>query len=119
MTQLVVASLEVSPSSAKFILFSLDRGVIAEATSRYAPQVAYGPTQDPHGILECALGALRREEAFYTAPLRASFAEQVGLPSGLPVIVGCSDGAMNQLAIGALHTGVMSMSVGTSRALIG
>jgi gluconokinase len=265
-TKLVVASLEVSTSSAKCILYSSDRGVIAEATSRYAPDVADGPTQDPHGVLECALGVLRRvvhesqalglriealgltgtwhslvaldagrrplarintwadlsgapwiaplradqgfvrrayrstgcmvhamypawkwyslkkrdpelaastrfvssqveyvfealtgcarvsrsiasgtgmfniftldwddnvlsavgirreqlgqlEEAFYTAPLRASFAEQVNLPSGLPVTVGCSDGAMNQLAIGALHTGVMSMSVGTSGAL--
>ena len=51
---------------------------------------------------------------FHTAGLRASFAERLGLPSGVPVTVGCSDGAMNQLAIGALHTGVMSMSVGTS-----
>lgn len=266
MTHLVVASLEISTSSAKCILFSVERGVVAEMTSRYASHVADGLSQDPNGLLECALDVLRRvvhraqalglrieavgltgtwhsllildrerrplgrvstwadlsgapwvaplraderlvrrayhstgcmvhamypawkwyslrqrqpelmdsakyvssqvefvfealtgcarvsrsiasgtgmlniatldwddnvlgvvgirreqlsqlEEAFYTAGLRAPFAERLGLPSGVPVTVGCSDGAMNQLAIGALHTGVMSMSVGTSGAL--
>lgn len=56
-------------------------------------------------------------EAFYTAPLRSEIARAVGLPSGVPVTVGCADGAMNQLAIGGLSTGVMSMSVGTSGAI--
>lgn len=264
--ELVVASLEVSTSSAKCILFCSDRGLLYEAASRYPEDVADGPSQDPDGMLRCALDVLRQtaekadalgvriealgltgtwhsllaldaqrkplgristwadlsgtscvaplrsdegfvkwfyhttgcmvhamypvwkwyslkrrqpelvaqtrflssqleyvfealtgcarvsrtiasgtgmfdinaldwsedvlhiagirrdqlsqlEEAFYTAPMRPSIAERVGLPSGLPVTVGCSDGAMNQLAIGALNTGIMSMSVGTSGAL--
>ena len=60
MTHLVVASLEVSTSSAKCILFSVERGVVAEVTSRYASHVADGPSQDPDGLLECALEVLRR-----------------------------------------------------------
>ncbi len=263
---MVVASLEVSTSSAKCILFSIKDGVIAEVSERYGPDVADGPTQDPQGVVGCALSVLRqmvqaaderglkieaigltgiwhsllllddqrqpvhriktwvdlsgadhvsalrqdRElvdkmyhntgcmvnaiypawkwhylrtsqpeltnktrfiasqmefvfealtgdravsrctasgsgflnistldwdedvlslvglrkdqfsplvEAFHTAPLRAEIARQVGLPSGIPVTVGCADGAMNQLAIGGLDTKAMSMSVGTSGAL--
>ena len=263
---MVVASLETSTSSAKCILFSLEDGVIAEVSQRYGPNVADGPTQDPHGVVECALNVLRqmveaaderglkieaigltgiwhsllllddqrqpvdriktwidlsgadhvsalrkdRElvdlmyhktgcmvnavypawkwhhlkaaqpelvdktrfvasqmefvfesltghsavsrsiasgsgflnihtldwdedvlaftglkadqfsplvEAFHTAPLKAEVARQVGLPSGIPVTVGCADGAMNQLAIGGLDAKAMSMSVGTSGAL--
>ncbi len=263
---MVVASLEVSTSSAKCILFSIKDGVIAQASQRYEPDVADGPTQDPQGVVECALdvlrqmalaaeerglkieaigltgiwhsllllddkrqpverirtwvdlsgadhvAALRRDpelvdlmyhntgcmvnaiypawkwhhlkqaqpelaekarfiasqmefvfesltghravsrsiasgsgflnihtldwdpdvlafmglradqfselvEAFHTAPLKAEIAQRVGLPSGIPVTVGCADGAMNQLAIGGLDTKAMSMSVGTSGAL--
>lgn len=67
------------------------------------------------GLERSQLGEL--VEAFHTAPLRREIAEVVGLPSGVPVTVGCADGAMNQLAIGGLNTGVMSMSVGTSGAI--
>jgi len=69
------------------------------------------------------LVGLRREqlaplvEGTHWAPLLPEMAEQVGLPAGLPVTVGCADGAMNQLAIGGLAGGAMSMSVGTSGAL--
>lgn len=72
-------------------------------------------------VLEIA--GIRREqlnplvEAFHTAPLLPSIAQSVGLPSGLPVTVGCSDGAMNQVAVGGFGEGAMSMSVGTSGAL--
>lgn len=72
-------------------------------------------------VLEIA--GIRREqlnplvEAFHTAPLSHSIAESVGLRSGLPVTVGCSDGAMNQVAVGGFEERTMSMSVGTSGAL--
>ena len=67
------------------------------------------------GIRRDQLGEL--VEAFHTAPLLSSVAREVGLPSGLPVTVGCSDGAMNQVGIGGVAEGIMSMSVGTSGAL--
>lgn len=41
----------------------------------------------------------------------------LGLPSGTPVIPPCSDGGMNQMAIGGYREGVMSFSVGTSAAI--
>lgn len=263
---MVVASLETSTTSAKCILFSVKDGIIAEASQRYRPEVADGPTQAPYGVVGCALyvlqqmveaardrglkieaigltgiwhslllldgrrqpvdriktwvdlsgadhvSALRKDrelvrsmyhrtgcmvnavypawkwyyllraypglvekarfvasqmefvfesltgqsavsrsiasgsgflnihtldwddevlaflglrrdqfsplvEAFHTAPLKAEIARQVGLPTGIPVTVGCADGAMNQLAIGGLDTKAMSVSVGTSGAL--
>ena len=57
------------------------------------------------------------QEAFHTAPMLASMAERVGLPSGVPVTVGCADGAMNQVGAGGIRGRTMSMSVGTSGAL--
>lgn len=56
-------------------------------------------------------------EAFYTQPMLASVAQRVGLPSGVPVTVGCADGAMNQVGAGGVRASTMSMSVGTSGAL--
>ncbi|NMB46107.1 MAG: hypothetical protein GX998_06805, partial [Firmicutes bacterium] len=70
---------------------------------------------DIMGLAPDQLGEL--VEAFHTAPLKPEIAQLVGLPSGVPVTVGCADGAMNQLAIGGLGTEAMSMSVGTSGAL--
>lgn len=67
------------------------------------------------GIKREQLGEL--VEAFHTAPLLSSVAKEVGLPEGLPVTVGCADGAMNQVGIGGVAEGIMSMSVGTSGAL--
>ena len=69
------------------------------------------------------MAGIRREqlsplqEAYRTAPLLPETAQAVGLLSGLPVTVGCADGAMNQMGIGGVQPGTMSMSVGTSGAL--
>ncbi|HBG44882.1 MAG TPA: hypothetical protein DDX03_10350 [Firmicutes bacterium] len=56
-------------------------------------------------------------EAFHTAPLLPAIAQKVGLPSGIPVTVGCADGALNQVAVSGVAQGVMSFSVGTSGAI--
>lgn len=56
-------------------------------------------------------------EAFHTAPLLPEVARKVGLPSGIPVTVGCADGALNQVAVSGAVQGVMSFSVGTSGAI--
>ncbi len=49
--------------------------------------------------------------------LSAAGAGDLGLKSGIPVIPVCSDGGMNQIAVGGYREGVMSFSVGTSGAL--
>ena len=44
-------------------------------------------------------------------------AQLLGLPEGIPVIPANSDGGLNQVGVGALKTGVMTFSVGTSGAM--
>jgi len=57
------------------------------------------------------------KEATYSAPLKDSMAQLLGLKSGIPVIIGGSDGALNQIGAGALKRGIMTLSVGTSGAI--
>ncbi|MDK2800935.1 MAG: gluconokinase [Clostridiales bacterium] len=57
------------------------------------------------------------KEPTYTAPLRSDVAKELNLPSGIPVILGGADGALNQIGAGALQKGIMTLSVGTSGAL--
>jgi gluconokinase len=52
-----------------------------------------------------------------TAPLSAEGAELLGLEAGIPVLPPYPDGALNQVAAGALVSGVMTCSIGTSAAL--
>ena len=56
-------------------------------------------------------------EAPYWAGLKDQIAKEVGLSVDLPVTVGFSDGAMNQVGIGGARAGIMSFSVGTSAAI--
>ena len=53
----------------------------------------------------------------HTLPLSAEGAALLGLRAGTPVIPACSDGGMNQMAVGGYREGVMSFSVGTSAAI--
>lgn len=57
-----------------------------------------------------------REATFY-APLKEDMAQLLGLKSGIPVIIGGADGALNQVGAGALKNGIMTLSVGTSGAI--
>lgn len=57
------------------------------------------------------------QEPTYMAPLKDNMAEYLGLKKGIPVIIGGSDGALNQIGAGALKSGIMTLSVGTSGAL--
>lgn len=57
------------------------------------------------------------KEATYSAPLKDSMAEYLGLKKGIPVVIGGADGALNQVGAGALKAGIMTLSVGTSGAL--
>lgn len=55
----------------------------------------------------------------YDAPLSLNEegAALLGLKAGTPLIAACSDGGMNQIAVGGYREGVMSFSVGTSAAI--
>ncbi len=49
--------------------------------------------------------------------LTKAAAQALGLPDGLPVVVGSSDGPLANLGVGAVETGVAACSIGTSGAL--
>lgn len=50
-------------------------------------------------------------------PLSADVAAQVGLPAGLPVVLGAGDGPLGNLGTGAMAPGVAGLSLGTSGAV--
>ncbi|MDR1468159.1 MAG: hypothetical protein LBT00_02575 [Spirochaetaceae bacterium] len=52
-----------------------------------------------------------------TVPLSAEGARLLGVKSGIPVVPSYPDGALNQVAAGALVPGIMTCSIGTSAAL--
>jgi gluconokinase len=52
-----------------------------------------------------------------TFPLAARLAKAVGLPEGLPVVLGGGDGPLANLGVGAVRPGVAALSLGTSGAL--
>jgi gluconokinase len=43
--------------------------------------------------------------------------DEVGLPRGVPVVIGAGDGPLANLGVGAVHPGVAACSIGTSGAL--
>ncbi|MEP7159609.1 MAG: FGGY family carbohydrate kinase [Dermatophilaceae bacterium] len=49
-----------------------------------------------------------------TLPLTAEAAAAVGLPAGLPVVVGAGDGPLGNLGTGAMEPGKAGLSIGTS-----
>ncbi len=50
-------------------------------------------------------------------PLSPDAAAAIGLPAGLPVVVGAGDGPLGNLGTGAMHPGIAGLSIGTSGAL--
>ncbi|GAA4611657.1 gluconokinase [Saccharopolyspora hordei] len=52
-----------------------------------------------------------------TMPLAPRVAAAVGLPTGLPVVLGGGDGPLANLGVGAVQPGVAALSLGTSGAL--
>lgn len=49
--------------------------------------------------------------------LRTEVAAAVGLPAGVPVVIGASDGVLASLGVGAVPRGVAAVSIGTSAAI--
>lgn len=74
-----------------------------------------GWLMDAVGISAGQLSALAEPE--HVEPLSREAAAGLGLPAGLPVLVTGGDGACNQIAVGGLRPGILSMSVGTSGAI--
>ena len=52
-----------------------------------------------------------------TIPLSVAAAAQIGLPAGLPVVVGAGDGPLGNLGTGAMEPGKAGLSIGTSGAV--
>jgi gluconokinase len=50
-------------------------------------------------------------------PLTADGAAAVGLEAGIPVVIGCSDGPLANLGLGAIRPGAVACSIGTSGAV--
>ena len=50
-------------------------------------------------------------------PLSAAAASELGLPAGLPVVVGAGDGPLGNLGTGAMEPGKAGLSIGTSGAV--
>lgn len=74
---MAVISLEVSTSSAKGILFSVNDGTMMEVSQRFGSDIADGVTQEPNGILQSVLAVLK-EAAQAAASLGVSI-EAIGL----------------------------------------
>ena len=71
-----------------------------------------------------ALTGVRRDQLAEVVPttqvlgaLRPDVAAAAGLPAGVPVVAGASDGPLANLGVGAVSPGVAAVSLGTSAAL--
>lgn len=53
----------------------------------------------------------------YSQPLTSEMAQRMNLPAGLPVVIGAGDGVLVNVGIGAVQTGLMSATIGTSGAV--
>lgn len=73
------------------------------------------PALEVAGIRAGQLPELREPTA--SVPLAPQVAEAVGLPAGLPVVLGGGDGPLANLGVGAVAPGVAALSLGTSGAL--
>ena len=73
------------------------------------------PALDVAGVRQDQLPELAAPTS--TLPLAAGPARSVGLPEGLPVVLGGGDGPLANLGVGAVSPGVAALSLGTSGAL--
>lgn len=75
----------------------------------------HDPALDVAGVRRDQLPELAAPTS--TLPLPAGVAGSVGLPEGLPVVLGGGDGPLANLGVGAVSPGVAALSLGTSGAL--
>lgn len=67
------------------------------------------------GLKRNSLSSIRPSE--HLGRLLGEEAGRIGIPTGTPVVIGGADGALTQIGSGALKSGSMTVSVGTSAAL--
>ena len=72
-------------------------------------------TLEENGVSESNFAQVIAYDHSY--PLTKEGAACLGLAPGIPVLVSCPDGALNQVGAGALEQGIMTLSIGTSGAL--
>lgn len=85
-------------------------GMLNRWTQEWSPQAAAIAKVD----LEALPPILAPSDAI---GLLASVADRVGLPAGLPVVLGAADGPLGNVGAGAIGPGVAGLSLGTSGAV--
>lgn len=105
-----------------WILTVLSGQVVTELSSASGTGMADLAERDwnPEAI---ELAGVRREQlppirdTTDTVPLAERAAREIGLPAGLPIVLGAGDGPLGNLGTGAMEPGVAGLSIGTSGAL--
>ncbi len=54
---------------------------------------------------------------FYITGLKQEYAEELGITSNIPFIIGASDGVLSNLGVNAIDPGVVAVTIGTSGAI--
>ncbi len=54
---------------------------------------------------------------FYTTGLKPEYAEELGISSEIPFVIGASDGVLSNLGVNAIDPGVVAVTIGTSGAI--
>ena len=53
----------------------------------------------------------------HSEPMNAEASKRLGMPEGIPVVIGATDGVLVNVGIGAVHQGQLSATIGTSGAI--
>ena len=105
-----------------FIVFQLTGELVTEVSNASGTGLLDLRTRtwNPEALELVGVGADRLPPVRPTTdalPLRGDLAGAVGLPRGLPVVLGAGDGPLGNLGVGALQPGVVGLSLGTSGAV--
>ncbi|MDO5540258.1 MAG: FGGY-family carbohydrate kinase [Eubacteriales bacterium] len=79
-------------------------------TGQYDHDIMY-----QYGVKDWQMSPLAAAEM--TVPLQQSAASCLGLTEGIPVVPAEPDGGLNQIGVGAVKTGIATLSIGTSGAI--
>jgi len=105
-----------------FVLLQLTGELVTEVSNASGTGMLELKTRDwnPEALQVTGLTADRLPPVRPTTdslPLRADLADELGLPRDLPVVLGAGDGPLGNLGVGALESGVVGLSIGTSGAV--
>ncbi|HOQ53928.1 MAG TPA: gluconokinase [Micropruina sp.] len=105
-----------------FLLYQLTGELVTEVSNASGTGLLDLATRtwNPEALALVGVGAERLPPVRPTTdalPLRDDLADALGLPRGLPVVLGAGDGPLGNLGVGALEPGVVGLSLGTSGAI--